>query len=150
MMTEAMKPLGLTIFQELMKRITGSEMPEMGGRLYMDISNELASPLMSKFYLKSLVTVDVLMQKALYNLMKRKDFVKNLYRGKTSKSGASMWLKWGIDTVKTYRRNDPEILRTLIFGPVIDSDWDNAVSQASADDHLRFTFSKYSGCIFRK
>ena len=25
-----------------------------------------------------------------------------------------MWLKWGIDTVKTYRRNDPEILRTLI------------------------------------
>ncbi len=46
--------------------------------------------------------------------MKRKDFVKNLYRGKTSKSGASMWLKWGIDTVKTYRRNDPEILRTLI------------------------------------
>ena len=114
MMTEAMKPLGLTIFQELMKRITGSEMPEMGGRLYMDISNELASPLMSKFYLKSLVTVDVLMQKALYNLMKRKDFVKNLYRGKTSKSGASMWLKWGIDTVKTYRRNDPEILRTLI------------------------------------
>ena len=114
MMTEAMKPLGLTIFQEWMKRITGSEMPEMGGRLYMDISNELASPLMSKFYLKSLVTVDVLMQKALYNLMKRKDFVKNLYRGKTSKSGASMWLKWGIDTVKTYRRNDPEILRTLI------------------------------------
>ena len=73
MMTEAMKPLGLTIFQEWMKRITGSEMPEMGGRLYMDISNELASPLMSKFYLKSLVTVDVLMQKALYNLMKRKE-----------------------------------------------------------------------------
>ena len=114
MMTEAMKPLGLTIFQEWMKRITGSEMPEMGGRLYMDISNELASPLMSKFYLKSLVTVDVLMQKALYNLMKRKDFVKNLYRGKTSKSGASMWLKWGIDTIKVYRQNDPEIVSNLI------------------------------------
>ena len=114
MMTEAMKPLGLTIFQEWMKRITGSEMPVMGGRLYMDMSNELASPLMSKFYLKSLVTVDVLMQKALYNLMKRKDFVKNLYRGKTSKLGTSMWLKWGIDTIKVSRQNDPVIVRNLI------------------------------------
>jgi phosphoenolpyruvate synthase/pyruvate phosphate dikinase len=114
MMTEAMKPLGLTLFQEWMKQITGSAMTEMGGRLYMDISNELASPLMSKFYLKSLVTVDVLMQKALYNLMKRKDFVKNLYRGKTSKFGASIWLKWGIDTIKTYRQNDPAIVRNLV------------------------------------
>ena len=74
MMTEAMKPLGLTIFQEWMKRITGSEMPEMGGRLYMDISNELASPLMSKFYLKSLVTVDVLMQKGLIQFDETKGF----------------------------------------------------------------------------
>ena len=114
MMTEAMKPLGRTFYQELMKRITGSEMPEMGGRLYMDMSRELASPFMSKFYLKSLVTVDVLMQKALYNLMKRKDFVKNLYRGKTSKSDTSMWLKWGIDTIKVYRQNDPEIVKSLI------------------------------------
>jgi len=114
MMTEAMKPLGLTFYQEWMKRITGSEMPEMGGRLYMDMSKELASPFMSKFYLKSLVTVDVLMQNALYNLMKRKDFVKNLYRGKTSKSDTSMWLKWGIDTIKVYRQNDPAIVKNLI------------------------------------
>lgn len=114
MMTEAMKPLGLTFYQEWMKRITGSEMPEMGGRLYMNMSKELASPLMSKFYLKSLATVDILMQNALYNLMKRKDFVKNLYRGKTSKSDTSMWLKWGIDTIKVYRQNDPAIVKNLI------------------------------------
>lgn len=114
MMTEAMKPLGLTFYQEWMKRITGSEMPEMGGRLYMNMSKELASPLMSKFYLKSLATVDILMQNALYNLMRRKDFVKNLYRGKTSKSDTSMWLKWGIDTIKVYRQNDPAIVKNLI------------------------------------
>jgi len=114
MMTEAMKPLGLTFYQEWMKRITGAEMPEMGGRLYMDMSKELASPFMSKFYLKSLVTVDVLMQNALYNLMKRKDFVKNLYRGKSSKSDTSMWLKWGVDTIKVYRQNDPVIVKNLI------------------------------------
>ena len=114
MMTEAMKPLGLTFYQEWMKRITGAEMPEMGGRLYMDMSKELASPFMSKFYLKSLVTVDVLMQNALYNLTKRKDFVKNLYRGKSSKSDTSMWLKWGVDTIKVYRQNDPVIVKNLI------------------------------------
>lgn len=114
MMTEAMKPLGLTFYQEFTKQISGSAMTAMGGRLYMDISNDLASPLMSKSLFKSLDTVDILMQKALYNLIKRKDFIKNLYRGKTSIPGASVWLKWGIDTIKTYRKNDPIIVKNLI------------------------------------
>ncbi len=82
MMTEAMKPLGLTFYQEWMKRITGSEMPEMGGRLYMDMSNELASPFMSKFYLKSLVTVDVLMQKCLIQSDETKGFCQKFISGK--------------------------------------------------------------------
>lgn len=114
MMTEAMRPLGSTFFKDFFSLISGSAMIELGGRLYIEISRELSSPIMSKTFIKGVETVDVLMQKALYNLMKRKDFVKGLYRGKTAMLGASVWLSWGIESIKTYRKNDPIIVKNLI------------------------------------
>ena len=114
MMTEAMKPLGLSFFQAFFKQISGSAMCDIGGRLYVDISHELTSPLIRKFFLKALDSVDVLMQKALYNLMKRKDYVKTLYRGKSAMIDARVWLNWGILTLKSYRKNDPVIVINLI------------------------------------
>lgn len=114
MMTEAMKPMGLTFFQDFFKLISGSAMPELGGRLYMDISNELASPLMRKSFIKSMDMVDILIQKAIINLMKREDFTANLYKGKSAMGGASTWLNWGIQTIRTYLKNDPVIVENLI------------------------------------
>lgn len=76
MMTEAMKPLGLALFQDFFSLISDSAMKELGGRFYIDISRELSTPVMSSSFVKSMGIVDVLMQKALYNVLKRREFVK--------------------------------------------------------------------------
>lgn len=114
MMTEAMRPLGLSFFQVFFEQISGSAMISIGGRLYIDISRELKSPLTGKAFIKGLETVDVLMQKAFINLMKRKGYVKSLYRQKAAMMGASVWLKWGVETLKTYQKNDHAIVKKLM------------------------------------
>lgn len=114
MMTEAMKPLGLTFFQAFFRQISGSAMIGIGGRLYIDVSRELKSPLVGKSFVKGLETVDVLMQKAFYNLIKRKAYVKTLNKEKAAMMETSVLLKWGIETLKNYRRNDHAIVKDLM------------------------------------
>jgi phosphoenolpyruvate synthase/pyruvate phosphate dikinase len=114
MMTEAMKPLGMSLFQTLFKQMIGTAMSEMGGRLYIDVSHELSSPLSRKTFIKGFDTVDVLMKNALINLTKRRDFIKTLYRGKTAIGAKSMYLKWLKLTIKDYRANDPAIVESLM------------------------------------
>ncbi|MCT8977928.1 phosphoenolpyruvate synthase [Clostridium sp. CX1] len=114
MMTEAMKPLGMSFFQTLFKEMVSSTMSEMGGRLYIDASSEISSPLGRITFIKGLDTVDVLMKNALINLTKRKDFIKTLHKGKTAMGDKSMWLKWINLTIKDYRANDPAIVEDLM------------------------------------
>ncbi|MEN6348669.1 MAG: phosphoenolpyruvate synthase [Syntrophomonas sp.] len=115
MMTEAMRPLGYSFFQDFFKLVSGAAMIEIGGRLYMNVSRELRSPLMGKSFVKGLEMVDILMQKAFYNLMRRKDYIKTLSREKSIMAlGYSVWLKWGIDTIQTYRKNDHAIVKNLM------------------------------------
>lgn len=114
MMTEAMKPLGLALFQDFFSLISGSPMKELGGRFYIDISRELGTPVLSSSFVKSMGIVDVLMQKALYNVLKRREFVKDLYHGKTAMIGASVWLNWGFAAIDCYRKNDHDIVKKLI------------------------------------
>lgn len=114
MMTEAMRPLGLSFFQALFKQMINSGMSEMGGRLYIDVSHEISSPLSRKTFIKGFDTVDVLMKNALINLSKRKDFIKTLYKGKTAMGAKSMYLKWLRLTIKDYRKNDPVIVESLM------------------------------------
>ncbi|QHQ61594.1 phosphoenolpyruvate synthase [Anaerocolumna sedimenticola] len=114
MMTEAMKPLGLSFFQDFFSLISGSAMINIGDRLYIDISRELRSPVTGKIFVKSIDTVDVLMQKALLNLMKRKEFIKSLNKQKAAMMKASVWLKWGVDTISAYRKNDHVVVKNLM------------------------------------
>ncbi len=114
MMTEAMKPLALSFFQDFFSLISGSAMINIGDRLYVDISRELRSPVTGKIFVKSVDTIDVLMQKALLNLMKRKEFIKSLNKQKAAMLKASVWLKWGVDTISAYRKNDHVIVKNLM------------------------------------
>ncbi|HEX9026179.1 MAG TPA: phosphoenolpyruvate synthase [Clostridium sp.] len=115
MMTEAMRPLGLTFFQMLFEQfgITGN-MPVIGGRLYMDISHDLASPIARKIFIGSVDRVDVLMKSALINLQKRKEYIKTLPKGKTSLSMGDGALSFGLQMLKEYHRNDPDVVEKLI------------------------------------
>jgi len=109
MMTETMSPLSITFFQILLNMVTESPMIEAGGRIYMDTSNELRSPLMRTSYVKGLKSVDVLMQNAFYNVLKRDDIMKNLYKSKKSMVPVKLITYWLVKTIEYYRKNDPSI-----------------------------------------
>lgn len=116
MMTDAFKPLGISFFKLLDKYLGRPEMSVAGGRFYKDLSYELSSPVARKITISSFSQVDVLMQKALINLLKRKDFTQALARGKASvlnfgRGGIMPMLK---QFMKLNRKNDPETVRELI------------------------------------
>ena len=108
MMTEAMSPLSITFFQVLFKYISDTPMSEAGGRIYGDTSNELRSPF-RKSFVKGMATVDVLMMNALYNVIKREDIMKNLYKAKKPMVGVKLITLWVLKTIECYLKNDPAI-----------------------------------------
>ncbi len=116
MMTDAFKPLGISFFKMLDKSLGRPEMSVAGGRFYKDLSYELSSPVYRKITVSSFAQVDVLMQKALINLKKRKDFMKELARGKASvlnfgKGGVLPMLR---QFMKLNKINDAAVVRELI------------------------------------
>lgn len=144
MMTEAMRPLGYSFFQDFFKLISGSPMIELGGRLYMDMSRELSLPIVNKSLVKSMDVVDVLMQKAAYNILKRKDFIKGLSREKGLMMGVSVWLKWGIDTLKTYFKNDHVIVKNLMaHNEMVMHDLEQRIAKVSGDELFDAIFKSY-------
>jgi phosphoenolpyruvate synthase/pyruvate phosphate dikinase len=73
MMTDAMKPLGLSLFQ-----LTASRpMYEAGGRLFVDVTRALASPASRAALLELVGKSDPLTQDALQILLERGDFIRS-------------------------------------------------------------------------
>jgi pyruvate,water dikinase len=74
MMTDAMKPLGLSLWQ-----LTASRpMYEAGGRLFVDVTQELRSPTSRSRLLKALGRSDPLIGDALQTILERGDFIRSL------------------------------------------------------------------------
>lgn len=86
MMTDAMKPLGLSFFL----LTTNAPMRTAGGRLFVDVTPMLASPDSRKMMLGAMGQHDPLMKDALTSIMERGDFIKLLPNdqssGKSNKS----------------------------------------------------------------
>lgn len=119
LMTDAMKPLGLSFFPVWLKKITSDPIVNVGGRMYLDVSFELTSATASKTFVKSgLGSTDILIQKALYNVLKNKEYVKTLARGKTTMglSGGSMGqiVSGLMQSRKIERENDAKLLEKII------------------------------------
>ena len=119
MMTDAMKPLGMSFFPIWLKKITSAPLVEAGGRIYIDVSYELASAVAGKIFVKSgLGSVDILIQRALTNILNRKDYIKTLARGKTSMglSGGSMGevVSGFMQARKIERENDANLLHKIM------------------------------------
>jgi pyruvate,water dikinase len=72
MMTDPMKPLGISFFQ----LTAGRPMFAAGGRLFVDIARELASPAGSKTVIATLGQSDPLLRDALTTIVERADFIK--------------------------------------------------------------------------
>jgi pyruvate,water dikinase len=74
MMTDPMKPLGLSMWQ----LTTPRPMSEAGGRLFVDVAPLLASPTSRAYYLQALGRSDPLIGDALQTILERGDFVPTL------------------------------------------------------------------------
>jgi pyruvate,water dikinase len=113
MMTDAMKPLGLSFLQLL-----SDEFPliQVGGRLFVDLAHDLASPTGQKIVLMAAGKMDPLMHNAIKSIMKRKAFMKSMARGKKAFSMGSGYFSWAlpIQFIKIYRSNDAAIVQTLM------------------------------------
>lgn len=86
MMTDAMKPLGLSFFL----LTTSAPMVQAGGRLFVDVAYNLASPSSREMIINVLGQSDPLIKDALISIMERGDFIKSLpHEEKTANSGKS-------------------------------------------------------------
>jgi phosphoenolpyruvate synthase/pyruvate phosphate dikinase len=114
MMTEAIKPLAISMFKALFKHFGFTQMYEAGGRLFIDVSGDLTSPITAKLFIKSVDKVDILMQNALYKVVKDKEFMKTLPHGKTTIGLNSGMLTWVFQAIKNYWKNDAGVVTRLM------------------------------------
>ncbi|MEA4896237.1 MAG: phosphoenolpyruvate synthase, partial [Oscillospiraceae bacterium] len=85
MMTDPMKPLGLSFFL----LTTPAPMRKAGGRLFVDVTHMLASPDSREVLLDTMGQHDPLMKDALMTIIERGDFIKSLPNDKKEVPGKS-------------------------------------------------------------
>ncbi|WHX98003.1 phosphoenolpyruvate synthase [Neobacillus sp. DY30] len=103
MMTDAIKPLGLSFYL----LTTPAPMRKAGGRLFVDVTHQLASPLSRNILLNAMGQHDPLMKDALMNIIERGDFIVSLPEDKKAPSP---------------RRDNIDILSKIENNPTIVSD----------------------------
>jgi rifampicin phosphotransferase len=111
MMTDAMKPLGLSFFQ----LTSAAPMRKAGGRLFVDITNGLASPASRENLLDVLGQSFPPTRDALVTIIERRDFIKTLPDDdkslRTIKSNKGMTAA----DIQAQAPSDPEVVSGLIM-----------------------------------
>jgi len=105
MMTDAMKPLGLSLFQ-----LSARYMNIAGGRLFVDITPELASPAKRNIMVNVLAKSDPLFRDALMSVVER-DFIKLLPDDEKEQQPGNSTPPRDFQTLEDY---DPAIVGDLI------------------------------------
>ncbi|PWA07619.1 phosphoenolpyruvate synthase [Pueribacillus theae] len=110
MMTDPMKPLGLSFWL----LTTPAPMRKAGGRLFVDVTQNLASPVSRKMVIDALGKSDPLIKDALMTIVEREDFIKSSPDDKKVPSpGKSNKDKSSSDS-QVQIENDPTIVSDLI------------------------------------
>lgn len=143
MMTEVIRPLGIAFFQLL-----SGDYPlrQAGGRLFIDISHDLASLIGRILVQTSMGKGDPLMQNAILNLTKRKAFIRALPRGKRIFSLGRERLSWRLplEAFKAHRRNDATvILRLISDSEAFVKNLRRRIAGFSGDDLFAFMLESY-------
>lgn len=105
MMTDPMKPLGLSFYL----LTTNAPMCKAGGRLFVDVTHMLASPVSRKTIIDVLGKSDPLIKDALMTIVERGDFIKSLPNDKEAPSPG----RSNTDMLAQFE-NDPTIVSYLI------------------------------------
>jgi len=110
MMTDPMKPLGLSFFL----LTTRAPMRKAGGRLFVDITHNLASPVSREILLDAMGQHDPLIKDALMTIIERGDFIKLLPDDKKEQSPGKSNKVISTSGFRTQIENDPTIVSNLI------------------------------------
>jgi len=110
MMTDAMKPLGLSFYL----LTTPAPMRIAGGRLFVDVSPMLASPVSRETLLNTLGKSDPLIKDALMTIVERGDFIKPLPNDKKAPSPRKSNKDVSSPSSHTQIEYDPAIVSDLI------------------------------------
>ncbi|WP_191560406.1 phosphoenolpyruvate synthase [Metabacillus idriensis] len=110
MMTDPMKPLGLSFFL----LTTPAPMRKAGGRLFVDVTPMLASPDSRKMLLDAMGQHDPLMKDALLTINERGDFIKSLPNDKQEQSSGKSNKSVSSADSRAQIENDPTIVSNLI------------------------------------
>ncbi|MDQ6597666.1 phosphoenolpyruvate synthase [Bacillus salipaludis] len=105
MMTDPIKPLGLSFFL----LTTNAPMRKAGGRLFVDIARQLASPASRNMLLNMMGQHDPLMKDAIMNIIERGDFIKLL----PNENEAPRYVSGNTDRLAQIE-NNPTIVSDLI------------------------------------
>jgi pyruvate,water dikinase len=110
MMTDPMKPLGLSFFL----LTTPAPMRKAGGRLFVDVTHMLASLDSRKMLLDAMGQHDLLMKDALITIIERGDFIKSLPNNKQEQSSGKSNKSVSSADSRAQIENDPTIVSDLI------------------------------------
>ncbi|MBW4617528.1 MAG: phosphoenolpyruvate synthase [Desmonostoc vinosum HA7617-LM4] len=110
MMTDAIKPLGLSLWQLTAAR----PMYKAGGRLFVDVTYELASPVRRGIIVDVLGKSDPLITDALMTLLERGDFIKSLPDDQPEQSSSKSNTGRSPADFQTLKEYDPAIVGDLI------------------------------------
>lgn len=110
MMTDAMKPLGLSFWL----LTTPAAMRIAGGRLFVDVTHMVASPESRKMLVEAMGQHDPLMKDALINIIERGDFIKSVPNDKQEQSSGKSNKSVPSADSRAQIENDPTIVSDLI------------------------------------
>jgi pyruvate,water dikinase len=114
MMTDALTPLGLDFFQ---LQLGGTPLVTAAGRMFIDLTPDLRSPMGRPLVLASMRAIDPLMDGPIREIAARKDFMSHLAPGgkryfSTNGAGYFTW-RLPVETAKLIRANDPAVVTAL-------------------------------------
>ena len=110
MMTDPMKPLGLSLWQLTAAR----PMYKAGGRLFVDVAQDLASPVGRELLVNVLGKSDPLIKDALTTILERGDFIPSLPNDETESSPGNSNKGMSPAAFQVQLENDPTIVSDLI------------------------------------
>ncbi|MDG4850321.1 phosphoenolpyruvate synthase [Peribacillus frigoritolerans] len=110
MMTDAMKPLGLSFWL----LTTPAPMRIAGGRLFVDVTHMVASPESRKMLVEAMGQHDPLMKDALINIIERGNFIKSVPNDKQEQSSGKSNKSVPSADSRAQIENDPTIVSDLI------------------------------------
>ncbi|GAB2559424.1 phosphoenolpyruvate synthase [Gracilibacillus alcaliphilus] len=110
MMTDALKPLGLSIWL----LTTPAPMHQAGGRLFVDVAPRLTSPDSRKMLIETLGDSDPLIKDALINIIEREDLIKPSTNANKESFSNHMAKDTNVIDFQAQIENDPAIVSDLI------------------------------------